>query len=249
MNQKYLQGFSSHMMSDDESVFFEATPENITAFLYEHRTAEEALITNADGSKAFLSAQMGQIDICPDETFLTEKLNPIYIPVKAGKIPPPKLKTVPRKLAEAENGPMPDWNYLYWDGYSNEEFEGIISGKSLFDWRQDEDVYKIALKVASYEHGGNLAIEMIDWTDGEPELWDVLTVNLPEKIEQDCAFIDVNNLGDEILPWLEKNDLAKPTGRMMKSGYVEYPEYRFNAQKLQELSPQGYADYVKYLQS
>lgn len=32
MNQKYLQGLSSNMESPNEAVFFEATPENITAF-------------------------------------------------------------------------------------------------------------------------------------------------------------------------------------------------------------------------
>ena len=36
MNQKYLQGLSSNMESPNEAVFFEATPENITAFLMQH---------------------------------------------------------------------------------------------------------------------------------------------------------------------------------------------------------------------
>ena len=39
MNQKYLQGISSDMESLDDAVFFEATPENITAFLMQHRWA------------------------------------------------------------------------------------------------------------------------------------------------------------------------------------------------------------------
>ena len=42
MNQKYLQGLSSNMESPNDAVFFEATPENITAFLmpvsYTHLT-------------------------------------------------------------------------------------------------------------------------------------------------------------------------------------------------------------------
>lgn len=37
MNQKYLQGLSSNMESPNEAVFFEATPENITAFLMQHQ--------------------------------------------------------------------------------------------------------------------------------------------------------------------------------------------------------------------
>lgn len=32
MNQKYLQGISSDMENLDSTVFFEATPENISAF-------------------------------------------------------------------------------------------------------------------------------------------------------------------------------------------------------------------------
>lgn len=39
MNQKYLQGLSSNMESPNEAVFFEATPENITAFLMQHQWA------------------------------------------------------------------------------------------------------------------------------------------------------------------------------------------------------------------
>lgn len=244
MNQKYLQGCSSQMKNLDEVVFLEASPENITAFLYKHRMAKESLITTVD-DKPFLTARMGLIDVCPDQDFLLKQLNPIYVLVETEEIPAPELKTVSREVAESEPCPRPDWNYLKWDGYSNEQYAAVISGESLLDWKWDDDVYKMELKVSSYMYGGNLAIEMVDWTDEEPEDWGTLTVNLPEELEKDCAFVDVNNLGEEILPWLRKNGLAKPTGRIMRSGYVEYPEYRFNAGRLQELDPQGYAEYSK----
>ena len=56
----------------------------------------------------------------------------------------------------------------------------------------------IQLQVASYMNG-NLAIEMITWEDGCPEPWNTLTVNLTWPCEKDCAFIDTNNNGKEIL--------------------------------------------------
>ena len=44
MNQKYLQGLSSNMGSLSEAVFFEATPENISAFLMGHQSAQTAAV-------------------------------------------------------------------------------------------------------------------------------------------------------------------------------------------------------------
>ena len=93
MNQKYLQGRSSHMESLDEAIFFEASPENITAFLYKHRMADETLIATVD-DKPLLIARMGLIDVCPDQIFLQRRLLPIYVPGQTGEIPVPKMKTV-----------------------------------------------------------------------------------------------------------------------------------------------------------
>ena len=60
MNQKYLQGISSDMENLDSAVFFEATPENISAFLAKHRWADMAAIgTIIDQS--FLTARLGLI--------------------------------------------------------------------------------------------------------------------------------------------------------------------------------------------
>lgn len=35
-----------------------------------------------------------------------------------------------------------------------------------------------------------------------------------------------------------------PTGATQRSGYCEYPEYRFRADRLRELDPEGYAEYL-----
>lgn len=63
----------------------------------------------------------------------------------------------------------------------------------------------VRLQVRSYLNG-NLAIQMITCEDGEP--WNTLTVNLGGKCKKDCAFIDTNNNGDSILPWLVRNGLV-----------------------------------------
>ena len=49
-----------------------------------------------------------------------------------------------------------------------------------------------------------------------------------------CWFVSRDRTGDFI-----------PTGRTMQSGFCTYPEYRFRANRLQELDPEGYAGYLK----
>ena len=89
---------------------------------------------------------------------------------------------------------------------------------------------------------------MVAWEDGYPEPWASLTVNLDGKRQKDCAFIDTH--GDPDFPvWIIRNGLAVPTGILQRSGFCEYPEYRFRADRLQELDPDGYASYLASQQS
>lgn len=115
----------------------------------------------------------------------------------------------------------------------------------LFDLKKYGNTYKIKLEVSSYTVG-DLAISMVSWNDGEPSLWNVLTVNLNSLPSKNCAYIDVNNNGEEILAWIKRNKLAVPTGRCAKSGFCRYPEYRFHPKVLQEIDPEGYAEYLRY---
>lgn len=141
MNQKYLQGLSSNMESPNEAVFFEATPENITAFLMQHQWAQMSAIGTVD-DRSFLTARMGLIDTCPDQAYLLQKLLPIYAKVQMGDIPVPKLKTVPKEIALAEKCPKPDWNYLRWEGYSDKKYQDILSGKALLEmsWMGEKNI-------------------------------------------------------------------------------------------------------------
>ena len=103
--------------------------------------------------------------------------------------------------------------------------------------------HPIQLQVTSYLNG-NLAIQMVTWESGDPEPWATLTVNLPGQRQKDHAFIDTN-ADSEFPTWLIRHGLAIPTGRTMQSGFCTYPEYRFRANRLQELDPEGYAGYLK----
>lgn len=104
--------------------------------------------------------------------------------------------------------------------------------------------HAISLDIETYPTG-NLAIQMMADTEEGPSPWNVLTVNLLGIREKDCAYIDTNNNGDEILKWIKKNRLAEPTRNIAQSGYCSYPEYRFHEKVLREIDPDGYAEYLE----
>lgn len=228
----------------EDAVCFEATPENISAFLMQHRWAQMFAIATMD-NRSFLTANTGFIDICPDQEYLIQKLLPVYSRVQMGELPVPELKTVPRELALAAECPRPDWNYLRWDGCSDKKYQSILSGEGLLELFWFDENVSLEVQVRSYYNAGKLALLLVDWTGGEPEEWGALTTHLGLPVQKDCAFVDVNNLGDGILPWIEKNGLGKPTGRKERSGFVEYPEYHFDPKKLQELDALGYQEYSR----
>ena len=114
--------------------------------------------------------------------------------------------------------------------------------KSFLPYEKYGSIHQIQLTVTSYIDG-NLAIQMMAWENGYPEPWASLTVNLESKRQKDCAFIDTN--GDPDFPvWIVRNGLAVPTGIIQRSGFCEYPEYRFRADRLREIDPAGYASYL-----
>lgn len=114
----------------------------------------------------------------------------------------------------------------------------------FFDYEKYGQTHRISLRVSSYLDG-NLAIMMDVWDEGYAEPWGNLTVNLEGQRGKDHAYIDVNHNGDDIIIWIIRNGLAVPTGASKRSGFCEYPEYRFRADRLQELDPDGYTAYLQ----
>lgn len=106
----------------------------------------------------------------------------------------------------------------------------------LFDLCYMGEVHKVQLKAGYYESNGNLAIQMIECEDGVPAWpWSTLTVNLGVDCPKDCAYIDVNNNGSEILSWITENGLAVPTGNVSAG----YPEYCFDHKILEGIELEG----------
>ena len=61
-----------------------------------------------------------------------------------------------------------------------------------------------------------------------------LTVNLDMQLGKGLAFIDVNNADKRLLLFLEEQGFISPTGVTKPSGFVVYPLYRLNLDKIGE---------------
>lgn len=87
--------------------------------------------------------------------------------------------------------------------------------------------FKVRPVFSNYMVNSGLALTLIGY-DHIP--FGTVTVNLIDEVLTDdfCAFIDTNNMGLEIVEWLEKNDFGERTGKIGCSGFCSYPEFRFN---------------------
>lgn len=96
--------------------------------------------------------------------------------------------------------------------------------------------HPMTFQLANYADNGTLYVGLLTNEEGYPEPWQNLTVNLAEssRCEENCAYIDVNNNGNEIIHWLEENNLGEVTGRIGFSGFCMYPEFEFNMETLME---------------
>ena len=106
------------------------------------------------------------------------------------------------------------------------------------------EVMDAMLCVDSYANNGRLYMGLLTF-DKEMEYWEPwcdITVNIPMTAltdRENCAFVDINN-DPTIGEFLEQNELAVPTGRSARSGWVTYPEYRFDMDKVrQNLGEEG----------
>ena len=62
--------------------------------------------------------------------------------------------------------------------------------------------YNVTPVFTTYEFGGNLAM----YLEQDGSIFDVVTVNIDEELtNEQCAFIDVNNMGEDICAWLEES--------------------------------------------
>lgn len=85
-------------------------------------------------------------------------------------------------------------------------------------------------------NNGNLAVIIYNEEPeyGYLEPYADLTVNI-EPLDHDYkAAIDTNNLPNEIIDWLEENEIAWATGEELHSGFCTYPVVKFDEQWVEE---------------
>ena len=93
---------------------------------------------------------------------------------------------------------------------------------------------EFAFKTGSYSTTGNTYVGIRCKENDCIEPYCNLTVNLDMPLGKRHAFIDVNNADHSLLRFLEEQDFIAPTGVTMPSGFVVYPLYRLNLEKIEE---------------
>ena len=107
-----------------------------------------------------------------------------------------------------------------------------------FPWEYGQE--EITLKVSSYAYGNGLAILMYRQEEGELELFDDLTVNLPGGygLEPQEAFISGDFTKDK-LAFIEKNRLGNRLPGQARSGFATYTPVAFDLSRLAQYDREG----------
>ncbi len=93
-----------------------------------------------------------------------------------------------------------------------------------------------------YAYNRTLAIALFE--EGEP--YGNLTCCLDDAPGRNCAYIDVNNMGMDIVDVLEEEGFGKRTGKERQSGYVVYPELSFREEVLRDCTNENYEQYLTW---
>lgn len=95
--------------------------------------------------------------------------------------------------------------------------------------------YNVTPVFTTYVFSGNLAM----YLEQDGSMVNVVTVNIDDELDieqltnEQCAFIDINNMGEDICVWLEENEFGKFTGNVGFSGFCVYPEFEFDKQVIE----------------
>lgn len=84
--------------------------------------------------------------------------------------------------------------------------------------------YEVKMEKTNYCNNGNLAIKLMCFNSREP--YGSLTVNFDEKLPEDYAYVDVNNIPNAEA-FIAENNLGEFAGKYMFSGFCAYPLYKF----------------------
>ena len=90
-----------------------------------------------------------------------------------------------------------------------------------------DGAYKVFLQIHRYVNNQNLAIQILVDEGHYYEPYGMLTVNLTDTLPEDMAYVDTNNIANAE-EFIKEYKLGEPTGKVMRSGFCEYPLYRFD---------------------
>ena len=93
---------------------------------------------------------------------------------------------------------------------------------------------EFAFTTSTYSTTGNTYVGIHCKENDCIEPYRNLTVNLDMQLGEGLAFIDVNNADKKLLLFLEEHGFITPTGVTKPSGFVVYPLYRLNLDKIGE---------------
>ena len=105
----------------------------------------------------------------------------------------------------------------------------------------------VTISVNRYAKNGALSVQLYKHPNKNGDAYfGSITVNLPEIIPENCAYVDTNNMSG-VLPFLKEYNLATQLPIVAESSLCTYPLFAFNMEKLREYAPEDVAAYESYI--
>lgn len=119
--------------------------------------------------------------------------------------------------------------------------------KNMFVYKDNfGDDNNVALVLSMYRDYNNLYVGLEEYDD-EFDFWSPycdVTVNIRSLPFLESA-INIEFGGQEKIEFLVQNGFGELTNKELRSGFLEFPIFRFNADKLKELDPRFFEEYAR----
>lgn len=122
----------------------------------------------------------------------------------------------------------------------------MLAGKKGYPYKDSYgDEFTVYPKLDMYADNDNLyvGLDSFDQDLGGIDQYCDLTVNI-YKLPYLCSCVNIEYGGDQHMKFLEEQGIAQFTGKWMPSGFMSFPVFRFNEDKLREIDPKMFAEYA-----
>lgn len=108
------------------------------------------------------------------------------------------------------------------------------------------DEFTVYPELNMYADNSNLYIGLDSFDEdlGEMDSYCDLTVNIC-KLPYLESCVDIEYSGEQHMKFLEEQGVGQFTGKWVSSGFLSFPVFRFNEDKLCEIDPKMFAEYAK----